>query len=65
MEAHIDEHVHASKRCQRYFSTSKCLLMGLVKLSVNIMNHMSVEATTGNISFSSALTTARVHGRNI
>lgn len=30
--------------------------MGLVKFPVNIMNHMSAEATAGNISFSSATT---------
>lgn len=56
MEAHIEQHVRASKRCQSYFNTFKCLVMGSVKLPVNIMNHMSAEAAAGNISFSKAIT---------
>lgn len=61
---HIDRHVSASKRCQSYFSTFKCLVMILVKLPVNIMNHMFAEETAGNISFSSTITMTVGHGQN-
>lgn len=47
----------ASKRCKSYLNTFKCLVMGLVKIPVNIMNHMSAEATAGNISFNSSTMT--------
>lgn len=56
MEAHIHQHVRASKRCKSYFNTFKCLVMGLVKRPVNIMNRMSAKATAGSISFSRAIT---------
>lgn len=36
MDAHTEQHVGASKRCQSYFNTFKCLVMALEMLRHNV-----------------------------